>query len=817
MKRLLFIIIYLCSTALVFSFNINDHIIIPYPKVFLIQKGEVILNNSTVIVLKNVSKEENELAIENLKSTLKRTFDIAPEIYYEVSKPYVGNKFQIIIEMIDSTQMKTSTYKNINNEGYYLDINKNEIKIKVSTPRALFYAVSSLNQLIEKSTDKKLPLCNIVDWPDMPMRGISDDISRGQVSTLENFKKIIDNLAKHKMNVYMLYLEDMIRFEKYPSIGKGRGALSKYEIKEIVAYAAKYHIEVIPIFQTLGHYENILSLPEFYKYADHPGAASLNLANDSIYVFLEDLLNEIFPLFPSEYFHMGADESYDVGLGKSKDLLANSDIATIHANHYKRIYDICKKNNKKVMMYSDIVLEYPKIISMLPKDIIMIDWHYSIKDYNKSTKTFKDAELEYYVSPTVWNFYTTFPTNTIALPNIKNFIYEGLQNGTTGMVNSTWGDFGAETFRELNYFGYAWSAQCAWNIKDADINTFTDDFFYDFFGIRDTRLKRIYQDLSMPYNQIIWHDVWRHPLLPVRKASNWFDNSKPEQKILWYEWTMPQTMNDLCELEGKVTKNKDHIELLKFLINLNNWYKVKLQTQLLIQDKFEKEKNIDNNDIVNKIEDNITLLTSLKENYTKLWLKYNKMDNLNMVIDKFDRLIQYFFETELNVMINVNESPEISSKWICQKKNDNTFADSAVFYKEFVIDSLPDSAYCQVIADSYSKIYVNDSLIDSLFVKRTLSLYTEYKRIKYIDLMPYLKMGNNKVEIFCQNFGKNAVASFNLLSEIYVKNQKLVINSDKTWLVKTNDKKETNAFEKEYKYTVIAPNFKFKRLSWIER
>ena len=83
--------------------------------------------------------------------------------------------------------------------------------------------------------------------------------------------------------------------------------------------------------------------------------------------------------------------------------------------------------------------------------------------------------------------------------------------------------------------------------------------------------------------------------------------------------------------------------------------------------------------------------------------------------------------------------------------------------------------------------------------------------------MPYLKMGNNKVEIFCQNFGKNAVASFNLLSEIYVKNQKLVINSDKTWLVKTNDKKETNAFEKEYKYTVIAPNFKFKRLSWIER
>ena len=104
----------------------------------------------------------------------------------------------------------------------------------------------SLIQLLEKSKDNTLPAISIIDWPDMKMRGISDDISRGQVSTLDNFKKIIRNLARYKMNVYMPYLEDMVQLDSYPSIGKGRGALSKQEVKELVDYAGKYFIDVIP-------------------------------------------------------------------------------------------------------------------------------------------------------------------------------------------------------------------------------------------------------------------------------------------------------------------------------------------------------------------------------------------------------------------------------------------------------------------------------------------------------------------------------------------------------------------------------------------
>ena len=397
----------------------------------------------------------------------------------------------------------------------------------------------SLVQLLEKIQNKTLPAVEIIDWPDLSIRGISDDISRGQVSTLDNFKRIIKFISRYKMNVYMPYMEDMLQFKKYPSIGKGRGALSGEEVKEIVDYAGKHFVEVIPIFQTLGHYENILNQPEFVKYAEFPGAASLNVSGEETYEFLEDLLKEVFEMFPSEYFHMGADESWDVGLGKSKHIVEQSSLADVHAGHYQKVYDICKKYGKKVLMYSDVILNHPEILDKLPKDIIIVDWHYR-GDYNyPSTTIFKEAGHQYYVSPSVWNFLTTFPENLQAIPNIQYMTKDGIDNGASGMINSNWGDYGAETFKELILFGYAWSAQCSWNYKASDESEFSRNFFYDFYGIDDERSAEIYKTLSMPLNNVQWHYIWRHPLLPFPPYVWWEGNLTPAVRISWIDWTIP--------------------------------------------------------------------------------------------------------------------------------------------------------------------------------------------------------------------------------------------------------------------------------------
>ena len=148
---------------------------------------------------------------------------------------------------------------------------------------------------------------------------------------------------------------------------------------------------------------------------------------------------------------MGADESYDVGLGASKYLVDESDIATVHANHYKKVYNICKKYGKTVLMYGDIILKHPEILSKIPKDIIVVDWHYRAESDYPSAKKFHNEGFKYYVSPASWNFLTPFPANINALPNIKYFIKSGLENNASGMINSNWGDYGAETFKRINF------------------------------------------------------------------------------------------------------------------------------------------------------------------------------------------------------------------------------------------------------------------------------------------------------------------------------------------------------------------------------
>ncbi|MCB9249933.1 MAG: family 20 glycosylhydrolase [Ignavibacteriales bacterium] len=368
------------------------------------------------------------------------------------------------------------------------------------------------------------------------------------------------------MNTYMPYLEDMIQFESFPEIGVDRGALSKNEIREIVKFADEHFVEVIPAFQTLGHYENILSQKNLYNMPI--GQARLRwMLQIPKHILFRITFKRSIRAIPSKYFHMGADESYDVGFGNSRKLVEQSDLATVHANHYKRIYDICNKNNKEVMMYGDIILSHPEILEKIPEDITIVDWHYFPKFNYPSAKTFDTAGFNYIVSPTVWNFNAAFPENFFAIPNIQTFIEDGINNNSMGMINSSWGDFGAETFREYNLYGYAWSAQCSWNISESDANNFNKTFFKQFFGTNDNKIELIYKNLTDPVNQLVWGNIWRHPLLDYRKA-DWRQFNFPQASKFYLMKNENSDLEILANFKESATNNKEFLDLLEFTLKL---------------------------------------------------------------------------------------------------------------------------------------------------------------------------------------------------------------------------------------------------------
>lgn len=787
--------------------------IVPTPKLFKYLDGDFRLTDNLKISVPD-SKADNLYSVQLIQQTLKE--------YHKINSS-IKNNGDIEISYI-ANEEENHIIKNLGDEGYLLRILKNKIELKAKTPKGIYYAAVSLIQLLDKA-HKTLPAIEIIDWPDMKMRGISDDISRGQVSSLDNFKKIISHIARYKMNTYMPYLEDMLEFEKYPTIGKDRGALTKNEVKEILDFAKKNFVEIIPIFQTLGHYENLLTQEEFLKYAEFPGAASLNVSSDSTYVFLEDLLKEVFELFPSEYFHMGADESYDVGLGESKKLVEETNIAVVHANHYKKVYDICKKYNKKVLMYGDILLDQPEILSLIPKDITIVDWHYRASDNYPSTKIIKDAGFQYLVSPSAWNFLSTFPANVNSLPNIRYIIKSGLENEAIGMVNSNWGDYGAETFKEFVLYNYAWSAQCSWDYAQSDLSEFNKDYFYDFFGIDDARLTNIYTTLSNPLNQIIWHEVWRHPMLNFKDPVWWEPKISKAARISWNELTLPIVKTYIEELKSKARKNSDHFELLEFILQLNDCYKLKLETQIFLQSILKENSTENFGDLISLIDANIKSLSSLKKNYSNLWLKYYKESNLNLIENKFDRLIAYFEEIKESTLVQkLNDfNPLLESKWIYIQNDDSTYLTKAEFTTSFDIDTKPDEAYLQLMGDSYARLYINGIFIDKVYARRSLSLLVDYRRIKFVDIKPFLLEGKNTITVVVENFSKKSGAGLNLIACIETGEKKMIIKSDDSksinkWLGRDpNSNSWMDVVSKSYPYEVVAPNFKTKRTSWIER
>lgn len=238
----------------------------------------------------------------------------------------------------------------LTNEGYTLHISAEKVNIRAAGPQGLFYAVETIRQLLpvgfENPEGKKLilPSVEIIDSPRFPWRGVHLDVSR-HFMPLSFIKKFIDYLAMHKLNVFHWHLVDgigwRIEIKSHPEltdIGAWRvvkedkmpwqefevwksgddrpkygGFYTQEEIREVVSYAKEKFITVLPEIELPGHSEVVMQcFPELIC-KDRTGKSLNNIgvycaSNPASYQLLEDVLDEIIELFPSEYIHIGGDE-----------------------------------------------------------------------------------------------------------------------------------------------------------------------------------------------------------------------------------------------------------------------------------------------------------------------------------------------------------------------------------------------------------------------------------------------------------------------------------------------------------------------------
>lgn len=794
--------------------------VLPTPKLFSESKGSIKFGKISADFDETTS---DSAALIELKNYFGEDFT-------DESRP--GRGLVVVARIIDPNKLRLDTHIPTtikdslltSDEGYILTSSDNHIQILANTKTGIFYGVMTFLQLVAKEKGGySLPELTIADYPSMKMRGISDDISRGQVSNMENFKKIIRFLAMNKMNVYMPYIENLFEFKSYPDFSKGRAPLTAEEVAQLDEYANLYHVEIIPIFETLGHMEDVLQKPEFEKYAEFPGAACVNISIDSAYLFLKALLSEIAPAFSSRYFNMAADESFDVGLGASKHLVDSLGVDLAHAQYYRKIYDVLKSLGKEVMMYGDIILKNPGILSEIPKDITIVDWEYGPAFDYPSVKKFKEAGFKFIVSPAVSNFTGPFPNFYDSYVNIQYFTKEGYKAGAAGVIVSTWNDDGAAELRELNYPGYAWSAECAWNPETPSAANFEDIFFKQYFKTGSELPRIVYQLLSSSSNQISWYDFWHAPFIekqewdvPARAAS--------------IESSMPEVLSLINRARGAVGANGDILDLYELVADIDKYWADKTVDVDEIRDiaancsMAVEEKRARIMPITDSLR---ASLSRLKNDYTGLYLRTNRFPMLQLIESRFDDQTKELIAGTEEVISGISAFDQVlTSKFIYYPgsrpySNGLLKVDSAIFVKTIDLSEVPAADTLQLIGDTYCKLFINGSLVGEVRARSTLTWNVEKERVRLFDISSFLRRGQNIFLVQAANYDHNGSAGCNVYAEI----GNDTLKTDSTWKVAKgiisadamNNAEFLEAATYDNGWLISAPKFSMGLKSWIER
>jgi len=378
-------------------------------------------------------------------------------------------------------------------EGYNIDINQEGVHIQYSSGAGALYAVSTLKQLIIQC-GKKLPYVHIEDASDFAARGIMLDISRNKVPKMETLYQVADMMADLKLNHLQLYIEGFsFAYPSFPDVWKGETPITGEEILCLDRYCQERYIELVPNQNCFGHMAPWLYRAEFNDLAERPKGGempwgwyekpfTLNPIDPKSIAFIKHTHDDLLPYFSSPLFNAGCDETFDLGLGRSREICEQVGTGRLYLDFIWKVHDLVREKGKKMMMWGDIIRNHPELIPDLPKDIIAMEWGYSPNAPTADNcKKYKDAEVPFFVCPgtSSWNSITGF-TDTMR-SNLLTAAINGTTYGAIGYLITDWGDCGHWQPLPVSYAGFAYGAAVSWGLKEnksADIAAYLDLFIF---------------------------------------------------------------------------------------------------------------------------------------------------------------------------------------------------------------------------------------------------------------------------------------------------------------------------------------------------
>lgn len=473
--------------------------VIPYPRNVKFEGEDFRINGKLMIVNDKNAVAADRFTAEELVRDLKSKWNIQAQIGNEGTGPAI-------------VLTRRHAPKTIPDQGYQLTTSKNKIVINAGSDEGLFYGTQTLLQLIkEDASSHKVQGITITDWPDIKKRAVHYDTKHHQ-DKASYVKSFIKELAGYKINMLVWEWEDKFAYPSHPEIG-APGAFTMSEMQELTRYAQKYHIQIVPLVQGLGHVSFILKWPQ-HKHLREIEASNWEFCplKQGSYELLFDLWQDAIEATPgSEYIHIGSDETYE--LGACKECKAKSEEigrSGLYQLFINKSAMFLQPKGRKVMAW-----ETPMGWTMgksPAKGIEPVKGLVLTESYNYET-----PELTYAIEARSGGFEVfAYDPNPGVVPMMVPYMFEKRESGELsagsleksyrflshaarsgafdGMICTSWDD--DDLHNQMWMMHFVNSAAWSWNGSAPSLDEFRESFFAGYYGSSATDIEELFRILN---------------------------------------------------------------------------------------------------------------------------------------------------------------------------------------------------------------------------------------------------------------------------------------------------------------------------------
>jgi len=526
----------------------------------------------------------------------------------------------------------------IADEGYHLNISKENIEIIAKDKAGLFYSFNSLRQLIIDSKDQNinLPVVSIKDYPSLEYRSIHIDVKH-HTEKKDYYFKLIDELASIKINGIIIEFEDKLGYERRPTIA----APDSYSIswwKSLSEYANERNIKISPLIQGLGHASFILKHDKYKGLRDvSDDDWAFNPLDPDTYNVQFDLYRDAMKATPfGQFLHVGGDEVRVIDRDGKKGFELN----LIWLN---KVSEFAKQNNRTPIFWDDMYLKHggvwmvtrntkltkQKVDSIwisnekklteylddFPKNCIYMRWNYFYPWAEGNLKTidwYKENNLKVMGATAGQTRWVLMPLDYSNIESIKSFSLTSVLKKLDGLLLTLWDDDSPHF--ELYKRGIYAFAEYTWSGSELSSDDFKSNFKHRFFSptFSDEKFEFI-DELDKPVRD------WANLFIKGKKHRNQI--TKTSLPLETHIVELPDIKNPGAwnqKFEQKISVANKHIEDLNKIIKkikkqkvetFRGNYALEVYEQVALLTKFSYETFV----LISDVDKDLNNLSALKQ------------------------------------------------------------------------------------------------------------------------------------------------------------------------------------------------------------